>query len=197
MRSAMRTAHRVRLAAILALGAFALHQLRYLVAFGGSSSAELARQGHGYMADALPVLAVFALSALLATLIRGRYGARLVRASLPRRASIFALALFAIFVGQESLEGLIAAGHPGGLAAVLASGGWLAIPLALALGAVAALLSRALEGIEVAIARRHDARVLPRAPRVRGRARAGRGAALALTPLAFGLARRPPPPVPA
>src|SRR6266480_501672 len=149
MRSAMGTAHRVRLAAVLALGAFALHQLRYLIAFGGSSSAELARQGHGYMADALPVLAVFALSALLATMIRGRYGARLVRASLPRRASTFALAMFAIFVTQESLEGLMAAGHPGGLAAVLASGGWLAIPLALALGSVAALVARALESVEI------------------------------------------------
>jgi hypothetical protein len=193
----MRTAHRVRLGAILALGAFALHQLRYLIAFGGSSSAELAREGHGYMADALPILAVFALSALLGTLIRGRYEARLLQASLPRRASLFALGLLAIFVTQESLEGLIAAGHPGGIAAVLASGGWLAIPLALALGAVAAVLARALEGIEVAIAARHRIRVLPRAPRVRGHARIGRAIALRLSPLAFGLARRPPPPVPA
>jgi hypothetical protein len=193
----MRTAHRVRLAAILALGAFALHQLRYLIAFGGSSSAELARQGHGYMADALPILGVFALSALLGTLLRGRYGARMVRASLLQRAWIFALGLLAIFVTQESLEGMIAAGHPGGIAAVLASGGWLAIPLALALGAVAAVLARALEGIEVAIAARHRTHVLPRAPRVRGSARMGRSLARPLSPLAFGLARRPPPPVPA
>ena len=34
MRSAMRLAHNVRLASILALGAFALHQLRYLIASG-------------------------------------------------------------------------------------------------------------------------------------------------------------------
>jgi hypothetical protein len=193
----MRTAHRLRLAAILALGAFALHQLRYLVAFGGSSSEELARQGHGYMADWIPILGVFCASALIATLIRGRYGARLAQASLPRRASIFALALLAIFVTQESVEGILAAGHPGGIAAVLASGGWLAIPLALVLGAVMALVARALEGIEVSIDGRHTTRVLPRAPRVRGRPRVARGVALAVIPLAFGLARRPPPPVPA
>ena len=47
----MRTAHRVRLAAILAVGAFALHQLRFLIAFGDSSSAELAQQGHRYMSE--------------------------------------------------------------------------------------------------------------------------------------------------
>ena len=81
----MRTAHRARLAAILALGAFAVHQLRYLIAFGSSSSEELARQGHGYMAAWLPILGVFTISALLGTLIRGRFGARLAQASLSRR----------------------------------------------------------------------------------------------------------------
>jgi hypothetical protein len=193
----MRTAHRVRLAAILALGAFALHQLRYLIAFGGSSSEELARQGHGYMADWLPILGAFVLSALIGTLIRGRLGARLVRASLPRRAAIFAAALLAIFVTQESLEGLMAAGHPGGAAAVIASDGWLAIPLALALGFVAALLANALERIEVAIAARRTIPVLPRAPRDTGCARRAPSLPHALDSLAFGLARRPPPPVPA
>ena len=126
----MRRAHRARLAAILALGAFAVHQLRYLIAFGSSSSEELARQGHGYMAAWLPILGVFTISALLGTLIRGRFGARLAEASLSRRAAIFAAALLAIFVTQESLEGVLAAGHPGGVAAVLGSDGWLAIPLA-------------------------------------------------------------------
>jgi hypothetical protein len=195
----MRTAHRVRLAAILALCAFALHQLRYLIAFGGSSSEELARQGHGYMSDWLPILGAFVLSALIATLIRGRFGARLVRASLPRRVAIFAAALLAIFVTQESLEGMIAAGHPGGAAAILASGGWLAIPLAVALGFVAALLARSLEGIEIAIAiaARRATHLLPRAPRDRGSARPAPSVPRVLDSLAFGLARRPPPPVPA
>jgi hypothetical protein len=193
----MHTAHRVRLAAILALGAFALHQLRYLIAFGDSSSAALARQGHAYMADALPVLGVFALSALLATLIRGRYGAGLRRMSLSRRAAIFTVALLVIYASQESLEGMLASGHPAGLAAILAAGGWLAIPLAAALGAVAALLAGALEGVELAISRRRAARELRRAPRVQGRAHAARNAKRLLTPLALGLASRPPPPVPA
>jgi hypothetical protein len=192
----MRTAHRARLAAILALGVFALHQLRYLVAFGSSSSEELARQGHGYMADWLPILGVFALSALLGTLIRGRFGARLARASLSRRAAIFAAALLAIFVTQESLEGALAAGHPGGVAAVVGSGGWLAIPLAVAIGFASALLARALENVEIAIGARRTMPVLPRAPRTAGSARPPAAVPRTLDSLAFGLARRPPPPVP-
>jgi hypothetical protein len=193
----MRTAHRLRLAAILALGAFALHQLRYLIAFGDSSSAELARQGHGYMADALPVMAVFGLSALLATMMRARSGAGLVRAPLHRRTSIFSLALLSIYAIQESLEGMLAAGHPGGVAAVLAAGGWVAIPLAIALGRLAALMAKGLEGFESAIASRRAPRRLRRAPLVQGRPLAARAARLPRTPLAFGFARRPPPPVPA
>src|SRR6266487_3235853 len=101
MRSAMRTAHRVRLAAILALGAFALHQLRYLIAFGGSSSAELAQEGHRYMSDLLPSVCVLVLAGLVATLIRGTEVASPARAPLARRIGIFAGALLAIYVAQE------------------------------------------------------------------------------------------------
>ena len=193
----MRRAHRARLAAILALGAFAVHQLRYLIAFGSSSSEELARQGHGYMAAWLPILGVFTISALLGTLIRGRFGARLAKASLSRRAAIFAAALLAIFVTQESLEGVLAAGHPAGVAAVLGYDGWLAIPLAAAVGFVAALLARALEQVEIAIGARRTIPVLPRAPRKAGSARPAAAVSRTLDALAFGLARRPPPPVPA
>jgi hypothetical protein len=111
--------------------------------------------------------------------------------------AIFAAALLAIFVTQESLEGMIAAGHPGGAAALQASGGWLAIPLAVALGFVAALLANALERIEVAVPARRATHLLRRAPRDRGSARPAPSVPRVLDSLAFGLARRPPPPVPA
>jgi len=198
MASALRTAYRVRLAAVLAIGAFALHQLRYLIAFGGSSSAELARQGHAYMSDAMPALAVLALSALLATLLRGRFGAEVARGSLPRRSLIIVVALLVIYSAQESVEGVLVAGHSGGVAAVLGSGGWLAVPLALTLGALAGLLIGALERVELvlsALATRPRAR--RRAPRVRGRPLVGARLSPLIASLAFGLARRPPPPVPA
>src|SRR5882724_7174692 len=158
MRSAMRTAHSVRLAALLALGAFALHQLRYLIAFGGSSSTELAQQGHGYMSELLAPIAVLVLAGTVATLLRGTEGASSSRAPLARRAAVFAGALLAIFAGQEFLEGLIAAGHPAGPPAVIAAAGWIAMPLALAIGTLLAVVARLLEGVEQAIAVVHAER---------------------------------------
>jgi hypothetical protein len=189
----MRTAHRVRLASILAVGAFGLHQLRYLIAFGGSSGTE----GHRYMSDLLAPIAVLVLAAFLATLIRGTEGATPERTPLVRRVAVFAAALLAIFVGQETLEGLIA-GHSAGVATVLSNGGWVALPLALAIGALAALLTRVLEGVERVIAVIHTERPpRSRAPAISGRALPARAINLLFAPLAFGLARRPPPPAPA
>lgn len=195
MRSAMRLAHSVRLAAILALGAFALHQLRYLLTIG--SSAELAQAAHHYMADLLPPIAVLVLAGAVATLIRGTEGATPSRAPLLRRIALFAAALLAIYVGQELLEGMIAVGHPAGPGTLLSNGGWVALPLALGIAALAALLARALERVERAIAIAHFERVRLRPPAVRGRAIPAWGLRLPSTPLAFGLARRPPPPAPA
>ena len=194
----MRTAHRVRLASILAVGALTLHQLRYLIAFGGSSSTELAQEGHRYMSELLAPVAVLVLAALVATLIRGTEAAAPTRAPLARRMAVFAAVLFAIFVCQELFAGLIASGHPSGPDAVLAGGGWIALPLAAAIGALAALVARALEGVERAIAVVHARRRRHlRPPSVRGQALPARRLQLSLAPLAFGLARRPPPPAPA
>jgi hypothetical protein len=192
----MRLAHNVRLASILAVGAFALHQLRYLLAFG-SASAELAEQGHRYMMDLLPAIAVLVLAGAVATLIRGTEGASPARVPLARRILVFAGALLAIYIAQEMIEGTLLAGHPAGPAAVLANGGWLALPLAAGIGALSALLASALEGVERAIALVHARRVRSRPPAVRGRALPARTLRLASSPLAFGLARRPPPPAPA
>jgi hypothetical protein len=146
------------------------------------------------MTALLPAIAVLALAGLVATLIRGTEGASPSGTSLTRRIAVFAAALLAIYLTQESLEGMLLVGHP---AASLANGGWLALPLALAIGAISALLARALEGVERAIALVHAQPGRSRPPAVRGRALPARGLRLALTPLAFGLARRPPPPVPA
>jgi hypothetical protein len=198
MRSAMRTVHRVRLASILAIGAFAVHQLRYLLAFGDSASAQLAQEGHRYMSDLLPPLAVLVLAAALATMVRGTEGASPTRVPLTRRIAVFAGALLAIYVCQELFEGLIATGHASGLTALVAGGGWIALPLALTIGALAALLAHMLESVERVIAVIHAEWPLrSRPPAVRGTALPARGISLLSAPLAFGLARRPPPPAPA
>lgn len=187
----MRVAHNVRLGAILAVGAFALHQLHYLIVSGASSPAELA--GHGYMTDLMAPIAVLVLAGALATLIRGTEGAAPPRAPLGRRIALFSAGLLAIYVGQVSIEALLTVGHPAGVASVIAGGGWIAVPLALVIGASSAVLARALEAVERAIAVVHAERTRSRAPAVRGRPLAARGLRLPSTPLAFGLARRPPP----
>jgi hypothetical protein len=191
----MRIAHNVRVASILAVGAFALHQLRYLIAPGTSSAA---LSSHGYMPDLLAPIAVLVLAGALATLVRGTEGASPARAPLGRRAAVFAAALLAIYVGQECLESIVSFGHPAGAFTALAAGGWVAVPLALAIGALGAALATALEAIERVIAVVHsERRRRSRAPAVRGRELPARALRLASAPLAFGLARRPPPPAPA
>src|SRR5919109_261204 len=107
------------------------------------------RTAHGVR---LAALAVLLLAAALATLIRGTEVAVPVRAPLARRIAVFAASLLAIYAGQESLEGILAAGHSLGVATLLADGAWIALPLALGIGALAAVIARALEGIERAIA---------------------------------------------
>src|SRR5262245_33099098 len=195
MRSTMRIAHNVRLASILEVGAFVLHQLRYLIAPEASSLA--GHSAHGYMTDLMAPIAVLALAAALATLIRGTEGATPAQAPLGRRTAVFAGALLAIYVGQESLEVVLSAAHPS-LPEVMFNGGWVAAPLALAIGTLSALFARALERVEHAIAILHAERLRSRRPpAVSGRALAARVLSLTLAPLAFGLARRPPPPAPA
>lgn len=136
---------RPRAAALLAGGAFALHQLRYLLGYGGDSHAALGDQGHAYMTVLAPVIAV----ALM--LVAADFGARLIRArgerdgaapALGRLWLLATLSLLGAYTLQESLEGALAPGHPAGVAALLGHGGWAALPLAAALGLVIALLVR-------------------------------------------------------
>src|SRR5205823_1332219 len=50
------------------------------------------------------------------------------------------LGLLAIYATQETLEGLLATGHPGGAGGVVGHGGWWAIPAAAAVAAVVTVL---------------------------------------------------------
>ena len=124
--------------------AVAVHQLRFLLAYGAHSSVELQRTGHSYLHSLVPwIVLLIALVAggFLWALGRSVAGQR----SLPRYTlSLTGLwlacsgALMVIYVSQECLEGLFATGHPGGLAGIFAYGGWWSIPAALCLGLVLA-----------------------------------------------------------
>lgn len=145
---------RLRIAALMAAGALGLHQLRYLVAHGDGASAALAREGHAYLGALAPAVAVLLGGAALEFLLR--LAARRSAGEQGYRFLAVTAILLVVYVGQESLEALLTAGHPTGLAAVLGSGGWLALPLACLVGLGITLLLRGADRALAAAARRRD-----------------------------------------
>jgi hypothetical protein len=176
----------------MAAAALTLHQLRYLIAGEHGHSAA----GHSY----LPFVG------LLAALLLACAGGQLLRLAtagsgrpehepaLPFRQSwlLAATLLLAIFVGQELLEGLLSGSRAAGVGDVFAAGGWICVPLAIALGGlVAAALAGARAVVRAARGRRPRA-VAIRLARSRRLPRAHR---VAPAPLAANLAGRAPPSV--
>ncbi len=140
-----------------------VHQLRYLLAFGGGTSSELEKEGHQYLsALAAPV-------AMLVAIVIGLFFARLASAwrdgaeeeGAPRRGFLrlvllIGASLLALYSCQELLEGMLSTGHPGGFEGVFGQGGWWSVPLAFACGAVvAAALRGARAAIRWAASRAH------------------------------------------
>ncbi len=132
--------------ALVPVAALAVHQLRYELAFGPAARHQLAEQGHAYLGSLVPwiLLAVgFGAGAWLGALVttwREPSHDGSARRGLLRTWLATALTLVAIYMAQELLEGLLAAGHPPGPAGVFGDGGWLAVPAALFVAAVVALL---------------------------------------------------------
>jgi hypothetical protein len=153
----MRPAPTVRLAGVIAPSALVLHELRYLIGFGDHAHQALADRGHAYLPLAGGVaglLLALAAAQLIVALDRARRTARGEEpAGLVRLWIVLALALMAVYTGQELLEAALTPGREISAAAVLAEGGWSAMPLALAIGALAALLVRG-AGRRVAMAAR-------------------------------------------
>src|SRR4051794_18402938 len=130
----------LRATALVAVAALALHELRYLIGYGGGTPEVLASQGHGYLPAAGALAG--ALLGVAAAQLTGRVLHGQGEKAAPRLGVAWlwaSVVLLTIFVGQESLEGLLSSGHPDGIAAVTANGGLVAIPLAAALGGLVAL----------------------------------------------------------
>lgn len=133
-----------RAAALVTAGLCAVHQLRYLLAYGAGAGDALGRQGHAYLGPALPALSIVLALACARVVLRatgapaGRSrGAQPLLVAWP----VCTATIVVLYAAQESAEGLLAAGHPGGLAGVFGHGGWIAVPLAIVAGlAVAAAL---------------------------------------------------------
>jgi hypothetical protein len=185
--------------ALMPAGAFAVHQLRYWLAFGSRAGAELQAQGHSYLHSLVPwIVLLIAMSAgvFLRALGRALSG----RCSLPRytlsfatRWLVCAACLVALYVAQEFLEGLFATGHPGGLIGVFGDGGWWSGPAALAVGLVLATVFHGARWVVREVAERHR-RPVGRARRRLLAARLPRDAMLPpLAPLSDGWSGRGPP----
>ena len=131
---------------LLPPAAFAVHQLRYELAYGSAAGEQLRETGHSYLHSVVPwLVALLAVAAGGFLLGAGRACARRV-APHTRSLSFSAVwalcvvVLVAIFAGQETLEGIFATGHPGGWAAVFGDGGWWAVPVAGCIGLVLATI---------------------------------------------------------
>jgi hypothetical protein len=175
---------------LLPAAALLVHQLRYWLAYGSAASNELADQGHAYLGTVAPwvvIITAGGLGCFLARLLRGRPVMQRSR-SFAELWGGTAAGLIAIYVLQESLEGLLAYGHPGGFAGVFGHGGWSAIPAAIAVAFGVALLLRVGESLVRLVSR---ARTLPMRSPV-ARVRAGE-VLLRVRPLASAAAGRAPP----
>jgi hypothetical protein len=186
----------LRLAGLLAVGAFLLHQLRYL-----ADGQAFAGHDHSYLPFAL------ALAGVLLLLACAGFGRELWHASRGRVApasqpsftatwAVAAVSLLSIFAIQEWIEAGVAPGHPTTPAHALAHIGWLGLLLAGSLGAMIAALLRGAQSALNLIAKRH-------APSRRPRPASGRGIPLPspalprLDVLATLGAERAPPSIPA
>ena len=129
-------------------GVLAVHQLRYLFAYGSDAGRELRAHGDDYVATAAVVVIVLLLTGCAVGLVRlvaarhGRLGAS--RSAIPSWLQwlCLTLALLAGFCALEAIEMVLEPQHPAGFAGVFDNGGWTAVPAAAAVGALLALLGR-------------------------------------------------------
>jgi hypothetical protein len=160
MRSARWVCAHVASGALLLPAAFAVHQLRYMLAYGAASGSELERTGHSYLHSAVPWLVM--MLALAAGGFLRALGRAFSRQATARRYGLSFVALWvvctgalvAIFAGQELLEGVFATGHPAGLSGIFGYGGWWAVPASACIGLVLAACFHGARWIVHAVARR-------------------------------------------
>lgn len=186
-------------AALVPAGALAVHQLRFVLAFGASAGSELARQGHSYLHSLVPWIVLLigvAAGAFLWALGRALGGQRSIpryTLSLAALWVVCSMCLVAIYVAQEFLEGVFATGHPAGLAGIFGYGGWLSIPAALCVGLVLAAVFHGARWALDEVAQRRRVGVVPGSA-LRTMPPRPRDALLArLSPLADGCSGRGPP----
>jgi len=183
-----------RTAALVALGSFAVHLLRFVIAMASGAHDEV--QGQSFLGHVPPTLAAVGFALIAARLWVSYTGTISTRGSAPRsfwrRALAFAVAIASVYVAQELLESALFSGHAQGIAGVLGDGGWVAIAIAALLGPLFCLLDVGIGRLETRVARL-QVRLRIFAPPVLSPLAAPPILPPGLSPLAFGLAQRPPP----
>jgi hypothetical protein len=196
MFAAQKVGAKLRAGALLAVGALAVHELRYALAYGAHSEGTASESAHGYLELFAPLLVAGAFALIVISVLAPALHRRLPRIADPaagtERAAAYALGLLALFVCQEAAEAFLT-GAPGEtLQALAGPGGWLALPLAMLFGALAELSGHWLDRAETRVATIFVA-VRPRPHRRQRRPAAVQLVPLCSRPLAFGFGRRPPP----
>jgi hypothetical protein len=186
-------------AALLPPAALAVHELRYLLAFGPRAGIELQRQGHSYLHSVVPWIAV-AVALVAGSFLRAVGRAFSGRTSVARLTISFAAlwlactaCLVTIYAGQEFLEGTFAVGHPAGLMGIFGYGGWWAIPAAACIGLVLAAVYHGADWVLGEACRRYAASRRTRRRHVPAAARPPLWALPAPAPVAGGWSGRGPP----
>jgi hypothetical protein len=186
-------------AASVPAGALAVHQLRFLLAFRGRAGSELARQGHFYLHSLAPWIVLLigvAVGGFLWALGRAMGGQRSVSRytlSLAALWAVCSLCLLSIYVTQEFLEGLLATGHPAGLAGIFGYGGWWSIPAAVCVGLVLAAIFHGARWVLDEVAQQRLSPLAGRARRTTAPPRPRDALLPRLAPLADGWSGRGPP----
>ena len=186
-------------ACLVPAGALAVHQLRYMLAFGVSAGSVLARQGHSYLHSVVPwvVLALgIALGAFLWSIGRAMGGQRSLSRYTLSFTALWALcsaALLSVYVAQEMLEGLMVSGHPAGLVGVFGYGGWWAAPVAVCVGLVLAAFFHGATWVLDGVTRRSARRTASAGTQPRATPRPRDFSPPRLQPLALGQSGRGPP----
>ncbi len=149
----MRRSAFLRVTTLLSLGAGCVHELRYLLAYGGDAGRVMDHEGHAYLSVGTPLLGVLVAAALAQLIIRALGATGSHRPGIAPLRSLWAAvsaALMLIYSVQELGEGWIAAAHPAGLTGVVGNGGWIALPLTIVVGGLISLLVRAARRIDEA-----------------------------------------------
>jgi hypothetical protein len=188
-------------AGLVPAGAFAVHELRFILAYGGGTSAELARSGHSYLHSLVPWI-VGLIGVAVGCFLWGCGRALAGQRSAPRYTlSLAALwllctaCLLSIYVAQETLEGMFAIGHAAGWTGIFGYGGWWAVPAAACVGLVLAAAFHGARWTLDEIARRVGGRPRVRARRSGAARRPAESWQPVPLPLADGSSGRGPPAV--